>query len=237
MAAVDTNLAKIAAKGISILVSSGDDGSGYDRDRTTGSFKLWPSWPASSPWVTAVGATRFAGQRIGAEEIASDSFGSGGGFSTRFSQDPDAKWQQRAVTKYLSSVDASTLPPASAFPVTGRATPDISLLGEGYQIVVGGKVRMEGGTSASTPAFAAMVSLLNEARLKAGRPPMGLLNPFLYANPDAFFDVTIGSNKLDETGFPSPYGFNCSQGWDPVTGLGTPKFGRLLQAAMKARSV
>ena len=233
MAAVDTNLAKIAAKGISILVSSGDKGSGYDSDRATGSFKLWPSWPASSPWVTAVGATRFVGQRVGGEEMASDSFGSGGGFSTRFGQDPDAKWQQRAVAEYLSTVEASSLPPASAFTSTGRATPDISVLGEGYQIVVGGKVCSEGGTSASTPAFGAMVSLLNEARLQAGRPPVGFLNPFLYANPNAFFDVTIGSNKLDQTGFPAPYGFNCSRGWDPVTGLGTPKFGQLLEAAMK----
>ena len=231
MAAVDTNLAKIATKGISILVSSGDNGAGYDR--APGSFKLWPSWPASSPWVTAIGATRFIGQRVGAEEMASDSFGSGGGFSTRFSQDPDAKWQQKATAKYLSTVDASTLPPASSFPATGRATPDISVLGEGYQIVVGGKVRSEGGTSASAPAFGAMVSLLNEARLQAGRSPMGFLNPFLYANPDAFFDVTIGSNKLDETAFPYPYGFNCSQGWDPVTGLGTPHFGKLLEAAME----
>ena len=61
---------------------------------------------------------------------------------------------------------------------------------------------------------------------------MGFLNPFLYANPDAFFDVTLGSNKPDQTGFVQPYGFNCSRGWDPVTGLGTPKFGRLLAAAM-----
>ena len=43
--------------------------------------------------------------------------------------------------------------------------------------------------SASAPAFAGMVSLLNEARLKAGKPTMGFLNPFLYANPDAFTDV------------------------------------------------
>ena len=39
---------------------------------------LWPSWPASSPWVTAVGATRFVGQKVGGEEMASDQFGSGG---------------------------------------------------------------------------------------------------------------------------------------------------------------
>lgn len=226
IAAVDTNFAKIAAKGISILVSSGDAGSGVHR-KPGGQFELWPSWPASSPWVTAVGATRFIGQKVGAQEMASDSFGSGGGFSEQFSQVPNAQWQESAVAAYLSSVDPSTLPPAGSFPPKGRATPDVSALGEGYQVVVNGKVQSVGGTSASTPAFAAMVSLLNEARINAGKPQMGFLNPFLYSNADAFFDVTVGSNRDMD-----PYGWNCSKGWDPVTGLGTPKFDRLLAAAM-----
>ena len=124
-------------------------------------------------------------------------------------------------------MDPSTLPPAGAFPPKGRATPDVSALGEGYQVIRNGKVLAEGGTSASTPVFAAVVSLLNEARTNAGKPQMGFLNPFLYANADAFFDVTVGSNRGVD-----PYGFNCSKGWDPVTGLGTPKFDRLLAAAM-----
>jgi hypothetical protein len=92
---------------------------------------LWPSWPASSPWVTSVGATRFVGQTIGNEEMATDQFGSGGGFSKMFQQKPDATWQSKAVSDYLSTVDPSTLPPASMFPAEGRATPDVSALGEG----------------------------------------------------------------------------------------------------------
>ena len=56
-------------------------------------IKLYPSWPASSPWVTAVGATRFVNQRPLCEEMVSDAFGSGGGFSKRFSQS-DAPWQE-----------------------------------------------------------------------------------------------------------------------------------------------
>ena len=62
------------------------------------------------------------------------------------------------------------------------------------QVYVNGQVQSVGGTSASSPSFAAMVSLLNEARLQAGKPQMGFLNPFLYANPDAFFDVVKGTN-------------------------------------------
>eukprot|EP00756_Hemistasia_phaeocysticola_P067191 Hpha_TRINITY_DN9783_c0_g1::TRINITY_DN9783_c0_g1_i2::g.10297::m.10297/K01279/TPP1, CLN2; tripeptidyl-peptidase I len=171
---------------------------------------LWPAWPASSPWVTAVGATRFVGQKVGAEEMAADKFGSGGGFSKQFSQEPYAKWQESAVASYLSTVDPSTLPPAGSFPPKGRATPDVSALGEGYQVFVRGAAESVGGTSASCPAFAAMVSLLNENRLNAGKKQMGFLNPFLYANPDAFTDVVKGSNKIGRSGEHVDYGYNCT---------------------------
>ena len=194
--------------------------------------QLWASWPASSPWVTAVGATRFVGQTVGNAEMATDQFGSGGGFSKMFDQ-TNAKWQSAAVAKYLSTVDASTLPPASSYNAHGRATPDVSVLGEGYQVFVGGKTEPVGGTSASSPAFAGLISLLNEARMTAGKPPLGFLNPFLYQNEGAFTDVTEGSNKVDRGGAPMPYGYNCSAGWDPATGLGTPLFDKLMVAAMK----
>ena len=156
----------------------------------------------------------------------------GGGFSAQFQQEPHAKWQVSAVASYLSTVNASTLPPAGSFPPMGRATPDVSALGEGYQVIVSGRTGSVGGTSASCPAFAAIVSLLNEARLDAGKPAMGFLNPFLYANPDAFTDITKGSNKISRGGYPLRYGFDCAKGWDPATGLGTPKFDKLLAAAM-----
>ena len=57
---------------------------------------------------------------------------------------------------------------------------------------------------------------------------LGLLNPFLYQNPTAFNDITQGNNPGCGTS-----GFEAAKGWDPVTGLGTPKFGQLLEAAMK----
>jgi len=195
--------------------------------------ELWASWPASSPWVTAVGATRFVGQTVGNAEMATDQFGSGGGFSKMFTQD-NAGYQSAAVAKYLATVDASTLPPKASYNPLGRATPDVAALGEGYQVFVGGHVEPVGGTSASSPAFAGLVSLLNEARLTAGKPALGFLNPFLYKNEDAFTDVTLGSNKVSRGGSPLPYGFNCSAGWDPATGLGTPLFDKLMAAAMSA---
>ena len=49
---------------------------------------------------------------------------------------------------------------------------------------------------------------------------------------DAFTDVVAGSNKVGRGAQPLPYGFNCSKGWDPATGLGTPLFQKLLKAAL-----
>lgn len=194
-------------------------------------FVLWPSWPASSPWVTAVGATRFVDQMPGNEEMATDQFGSGGGFSPLFSQQ-DATWQSDSVAHYLSIVPKGPpFPPAGSFPAKGRATPDVSALGEGFQVVQQGSVISVGGTSASTPMFAGLVSLLNEARMQTNQQQLGFLNPWLYKHASAFTDVTKGSNAIGRGTGPIKYGFNCTMGWDPATGLGTPKFDKLLAAA------
>ena len=198
---------------------------------------LYPSWPASSPWVTAVGATRPYNDKLGGEEAAvsaEDHFGSGGGFSTMFDV---GDWQKDAVEHYFATVDPTTLPDTSAatYPRGGRATPDVAALGTGYVLTVRGK-EMDGigGTSASAPVFAAMIALVNDARMAAGQKALGFLNPFLYQNADVFTDVTKGSDKVGRGGSPLPWGFNCSAGWDPVTGLGVPVFPKLMAAAMKA---
>lgn len=159
--------------------------------------------------------------------MASDQFGSGGGFSTMF----DAfKEQKAAVAQYLKI--AQNLPPTGSFPPGGRATPDVSALGEGFQVVANGQISSIGGTSAAAPTFAGLVSLLNEARTKAGKPAMGYLNPFLYQNADAFNDVTVGTNAIGRGTGPIKYGFTCAKGWDPATGLGTPNFEKLMSKAM-----
>jgi hypothetical protein len=205
------------------------------------SATLYASWPASSPWVTAVGATRFEGQKVGAAEMATDYFGSGGGFATP-AMLPDGdehwqSWQATAVASYVENVPRGAhWPPAGSFDAKARATPDVAALGEGFQITYGDHITAIGGTSASAPLFAALVSLLNEARRQKGHHPMGFLNPFLYQNTDAFTDITVGTNAIGRGGASGAqqlkYGFNCTTGWDPVTGLGTPRFDKLLKAAL-----
>lgn len=192
--AVDANFMKLATMGITVLFASGDSGSGY-----TGST-LWPSWPASSAWVTSVGGTRFQNQQPGQPEQATDQFGSGGGYSSMVDRS-QAAWQEAVVSAYLKG--SAPLPPSSAYTATGRATPDVAGLAEGYQVFTGpGQVQSVGGTSASTPMFGAVVSLLNEARMAKGMKSMGFMNPFVYANPTAFNDITVGSNKVGRGGQP-----------------------------------
>ena len=201
---------------------------------------LYPSWPASSPWITAVGATRFTDDKTGAfasEDAVGeeDHFGSGGGFSSMW---PVADYQKDAVAKYFKTVDASTLPDpkVATYSKGGRATPDVAALGTGYTLIVHGSAEKGvGGTSASTPVFAGMISLINEARAAAGKSPLGFLNPFIYQNTEAFMDVTTGSDKVGRGGAPLAAGFNCTAGWDPITGVGTPNFPKLMKAALAAK--
>ena len=66
--------------------------------------------------------------------MASDQFGSGGGFSYMFDQ-TDAPWQVEAVAAYVAKgASLPKFPPPGSFPPHGRATPDVSALGEGYQV-------------------------------------------------------------------------------------------------------
>jgi tripeptidyl-peptidase-1 len=46
----------------------------------------------------------------------------------------------------------------------------------------------------------------------------------LYAHPEAFNDITVGGNP----GCGSD-GFKAQPGWDPVTGLGSPKYDKLVE--------
>jgi len=69
--------------------------------------------------------------------------------------------------------------------------------------------------------------MINDARLSAGKSTIGFINPTIYSASfaDLFNDITMGDNPGCGTD-----GFNATVGWDPVTGLGTPNFPKLLAA-------
>jgi tripeptidyl-peptidase-1 len=71
----------------------------------------------------------------------------------------------------------------------------VSAQGDFYRTFAGGEPVMVGGTSAACPTFAAIVALLNDARLREGQASLGFLNPLLYLLlADDFNDITEGSS-------------------------------------------
>lgn len=100
-----------------------------------------------------------------------------------------------------------------------RGFPDVSANGDLYVIALDGAFVRIGGTSASAPTFASIITLVNQARLNAGLTPVGFINPVLYENPSVLNDIVTGTNPGCGTA-----GFTAVEGWDPLTGLGTPNF-------------
>ncbi len=136
------------------------------------------------------------------------------------------------MNSYLANT--ANLPPFAFFNRSGRAFPDLAAVGENVLIVSSGQIGPVDGTSCSAPIFSGMVSSMNEQRMKAGKSPLGYLNPLLYKMvvdvPNTFYDVTQGSNPFD----PCP-GFPAAKGWDAVTGLGTPNFQAMLHYVMQLK--
>jgi tripeptidyl-peptidase-1 len=229
----NTEAKKLGLRGLTILVSSGDDGVANFQvrgDPTQCGYN--PSFPATSPFVTAVGATQGPEEskpEIGCSSTTDGGITTGGGFSTHFVR---PAYQDNQVKAYLSQTKA-----VQGYNAGGRGIPDVSALGRNYVIVVGQQFNLVSGTSASTPVFAGMITLINDCRLQKGKNPLGFLNQALYSlDPSVFNDVTQGENNCsadpgDGTG-PTccQQGFSAAPGWDPLTGLGTPKFAPLLKA-------
>ena len=217
MKRINVEFMKLGLRGVTILFSSGDDGAGCKKNRFN------PSFPVSSPYVTGVGGTGFNNPFSIGHEFSYEI--SGGGFSNIFEQ---PAYQAAQVANYLNS---SIVPPQQYFNKTGRAYPDISAICRHFWIV-NNRIPVAGvmGTSASTPTVAGIISMLNEQRLQNDLPSMGFINPFLYKNPQALYDVTTGYN---EGCLPHDKGFYATTGYDPVSGNGTPNYPELVKAALK----
>lgn len=197
------------AKGITICVASGDDGS-TDQD-TDGNPHV--DFPASSPNVLGCGGTRLesSNARRTSETVWNNNIGAGGGgVSTVFD---------------LPDYQANAGVPSPQSPSDGRGVPDVSGLADpetGVQIVdVNGgfdKRFPTGGTSATAPLWAALIARINEG-LGART---GFLNTLLYTrfSNGVLFDITQGNNGA----------FSAGPGWDACTGLGSPDGQKLLDA-------
>jgi subtilase family serine protease len=165
---------------------------------------------------------------------------SGGGFSHVFAR---------------PSYQAGTLPAGStAIPASARGVPDIAFQasaatgalvylslppdGSGSNVGQTGWYDI-GGTSLSCPQWAGLVAIADQInKAKYGQTGLGLINPALYtlASKPAtyaadFFDIAHtgdATHPNDNQGDPSVPGYPATNGWDPVTGLGTPNAALLI---------
>ncbi len=202
------------AKGITICVASGDDGSSDQ-----GSDGAHVDFPASSPFVLGVGGTKLVAAGGAPPTIAEETVwnelmqgegAGGGGISSVFTKPA----YQNAV-----KVPPSANPPHRI----GRGVPDVCAVADPETGVVvmhvdGKQLEQIGGTSAAAPLWASLVARLNQG-LGAN---CGFLNPVLYSKcaNGVLRDITAGNNGA----------YAAAAGWDACTGLGSPNGQRLLRA-------
>jgi len=244
---VNTQFQKIGLRGVSLICASGDSGANGRTDPACSENHLNPVFPAASPYITSVGATQIDQDRAGTplpnpppgcsgyscagsggyEEAVSYRqafFAAGGGFSDVASVPP---YQTKAVANYTCV--GPRCPPAGYYNPTGRGFPDVAAFGTNILVASGNSIQSVGGTSASSPIVAGIVTLLNDYVIQATGKPLGFLNPLFYKMavdaPATFRDIVTGDNVCTENGCSARcYGWYCTPGWDPVTGLGTPNY-------------
>lgn len=263
-ATFDAVFQKGIAKGDTFFASSGDDGSlGTAKQHKDTAFYSIPTdgWPASSPYVTAVGGTQLQHgwtwaptsdtpfNADGTENPAYFAFTSGGNLNAVWNESwlpaasgggpsaiyPRPSWQSGVAAvigtnargvpdlAWNAAVNGGVLVYITAFPQYQRA---------GWHVY--------GGTSAASPQVAALTALAAQQRKAAGKPPLGNINPLLYAHPKWFTDVkpvtegTAQSGQLvsnrdwDYNGDGAAVSQDAVPGWptltgyDMTTGLGTP---------------
>lgn len=202
-----------AATGLTVCVSSGDDGS--QNGALSGDNTPQGSWPSTNPYVLSIGGTKISVNKAKATPLLSwksevvwkngsglRPYGgsSGGGSSTLFTK---PSWQS-----------GKGVPSGNQ-----RHTPDVSLDADpytGYAVRFNGSWLSFGGTSASSPAIASFLAGVNQQRKAAGKSYLGQSNLALYdlfrtASSASYHDITSGNNIK----------YKATKGYDLCTGVGT----------------
>ncbi len=231
-----------AAAGITVLAAAGDTGStgcGL-KDNLTALPLQSVDYPASSPYVTAVGGLNMTlgkANHLRTEQVWNNSpisFGAGGGGTSLLFTRP---WYQSitGAAAQRSVPDVSMLAddiPGYAIYCTPPACPTAGLFIPGWAPI--------GGTSAATPLMAGGIADADQIAAANHEPAIGFLNPLLYAlgrrsGSGALRDVTVGNNDLGPLINKSPTGCcNAHAGYDRASGLGSINVAALAGSADRA---
>jgi tripeptidyl-peptidase-1 len=240
---INTAFKLLGLRGTTVLGASGDGGPHWSfgpfpasteigRALTAiGCHRMSPLFPASSPYILAVGGISWVNDNPADPVAWNQHEGStGGGFSDVWAMPP---FQKTTVAGYFSKVNGQPgVPPTHQYNGSNRAYPDVAAFMDGVPLCVDGRCTDSicGGTSASTPTVAGIISLLNDVRLNSGLPPLGFVVPRIWHVAqtfpgEAFVDVNSPANTSTgcETFFPT------AQGWDPQTGWGYPHWPGLVK--------
>jgi uncharacterized repeat protein (TIGR01451 family) len=201
---------QFAAQGQTYFTASGDDGA----------YAPGIGRPTDDPYVTSVGGTTLSTTGPGGVWTAETTWnwassgraaqGTGGGISLT---NPIPSWQQGIS---MTANKGST---------TRRNSPDVAMTADAIWIIYdNGTSGSVGGTSASAPLWAGFTALINEQAAGLAKPPIGFINPAIYALGKSagystnFHDITTGNN----TNTSSPTLFYATAGYDLCTGWGSP---------------
>ncbi|MEV5878123.1 S53 family peptidase [Streptomyces sp. NPDC052101] len=211
---ISKRLKGAAKKGVTVCVSSGDDGAGHQ----IADGRAHVGFPSASPYVMSIGGTKIdaSGQEVAwwdAPGHRPRGGSSGGGVSMAFAR-PD----------YQQHIDVDSLNPDG---IRGRVVPDVAALAGSpfYDLIFLGHPAPNGGTSASTPLWASLI-----ARINALLPPekqQRFFTPLLYQSgangtplgQAACRDIAVGHDNASN---PPAVGYPVKQGFDAVTGWGVP---------------
>ncbi len=219
---INQRLEAAAHLGITICVAAGDDGSGDQVE----DGHAHVNFPASSPFVLSVGGTMLGEERevvwweTPGRRTQQGGGSTGGGVSKVF---PRPSWQ---------NVKVESLNKGS---IDGRVVPDVAALAGQpfYQLVIPGEEQFNGGTSAATPLWAALLTRIMASGKPTQRP--AFIPLLLYENGPGgqprgqvgCTDITEGNNASH----PQPgVGYQADDGYDAVSGWGTPNGQQLLAA-------
>jgi kumamolisin len=242
---VDEFFAIAAILGITVVLPSGDSGSLYPVAGVGFNAPSLVYYPGSSPWGLCVGGTtvqvrdgkivaevvwnRFGRNMnlIYGDSLSLCNLGSSGGGVSYYFERP--AWQARAGVPDAWLCDFTEWSFSNPTSFAGRGCPDVAANADflvGYAVYVDGQWRYGGGTSASTPFTASLMT-----RIRGGiGTPLGFVTPLLYElqierGVDVLQPVVVGNNA----------GYAAGDGgrWNPCAGLGAIR-GRAMYTALRA---
>jgi len=192
---------KLALQGVTIVESSGDDGVGAPNECMGDNGQIFAPYTANTcPYVLSIGSTEWDRPDPSAprtpweklDEVATKRFPSGGGFSNVFGI---PSYQRAAVDAYFKQVHLPfsgyhhyvengnfSSVKGGVYHHGGRAYPDVAAVGDRQVVYADGSWWLVGGTSLSAPVWGAVLTLVNEARIAAGKPTVGFIHPIIVSH-------------------------------------------------------